>query len=421
MFIMKAVVLAAGEGSTPRPLTGNASKGMLPVGNKPIISYVIEALSECNIRDIVVVVGYKKEKVMNFLGDGKHLGVKIEYVKQKFQLGTAHALFQAKEKLDGQFMVVPGDSLVDPQSLEKLIKVPKGEWGVLVTQISNSSKYGVVNVNMDRLTSIKDKPKLTEDLISSGTPSIFALALWEFQDPSRSTLINTGTYLMDMDIFSRLEASGVGKPLTLTSCISEEAKRRTIRTISTERWLDAVYPWDLLVLNEHVLSNTPKDIHGTIESGVVIKGEVSIGKNARIRSNTVIEGPVVIGDGSVIGPSAYIGANTTVGENCVIGPFSVIKNSVVMDDILIGAHSSIYQSVIAQGSSIGDQFSIEKGGYNIKLENYSTSKTLGAVVGADCEISHHVVLSTGVILGNGCKVGSMRVLNENLPDGTNAI
>ena len=137
---MKAVVLAAGEGRRLRPLTGNSSKGMLPIANKPVISYVIEALAECNIRDIIMVVGYQKEKVMNYLGDGGDFGVNITYVQQKFQLGTAHALLQAKEHLDGQFMVVPGDSLVDARALKDLSKVPDSEWGVLVTNTANSSK-----------------------------------------------------------------------------------------------------------------------------------------------------------------------------------------------------------------------------------------------------------------------------------------
>lgn len=418
---MKAVVLAAGEGRRLRPLTGNGSKGMLPVGNKPVIAHVIEALVSCNVRDIVIVVGYMKEKIMNLLGDGKEFGVKIKYIEQKFQLGTAHALLQAKGEVDDRFLVVPGDSLIEAPSIEKLIKVKEGDWGVLVTRKSNSSKYGVVDTIGDRLTGIRDKPKLTEDLVSTGAPSIFTLALWEYSDPSSSSLINTGTYLLDSDIFKQIESKGAGDPQTLTSTISEESKKRSIMTIQTESWFDAVYPWDLLDLNERVLSKIPKDIQGVVEEGVVIKGQVKIGENVRIRANSVIEGPVVIGDGSTIGPSAYIGANTSIGENCSIGPFTVVKGSLIMDDVLVGAHSSIYLSILAQGSSIGDMFGIEQGGYNITLERYTASKNLGGIVGADCEISHHVSLSPGVILGNGCKVGPMRPLKENLPDGTNAV
>lgn len=418
---MKAVVLAAGEGRRLRPLTGSRGKAMLPVGNRPILEYVIGALSSVNIKDIVMVVGYQKEKVMNHFGDGREFGVNISYIEQKFQLGTAHALYQAKDEVDGQFMVVPGDSLAEPEALKQLLTTPKGDWGVLATSISNSSKYGAMEVVGDGLLNIREREKLTDDLISSGTPSVVALALWEFQDPSASTLINTGTYLLDTDIFARLEAVGLGERLTLTSCISDEAKRRKVAVHRTEKWLDAVYPWDILALNESILSTTAKDIKGTIEEGVVMIGPVSVGEGARIRANSVLVGPISIGKGSVVGPSAYIAANVSIGDNSTVGPFSVVKDTLIMDDVIVGAHSSIYHSVIAQGSSLGDFSGIEKGEYTVRLERYVSTKTLGAIIGADCEISHHVAILSGVILGNRCNVGPMRTLRENLPDGTRAM
>jgi glucose-1-phosphate thymidylyltransferase len=418
---MKAVILAAGEGKRLRPLTCSRGKCILPVANKPVLSYVVEALAENNIHEIVMVVGYQKEKVMNHFGDGRDLGLSIEYVEQKFQLGTAHALFQARGKVDGQFIVVPGDSLLDGSQLRSLLDIPEGEWGILASTTSNSSKYGVIDVKGDALRGISEKQKITEDLISSGTPSIFALALWEYQDPSRSTLVNTGTYLLDNDIFQRLEERGLGEPKSLTSCISDESKKRKISVKRSSSWLDAVYPWDLLDLNENRLSHTSRDIQGTIEEGVVIKGPVKIGPHSRIRANTVIQGPVVIGANTAIGPSAYISSNVSIGDNCNIGPFSTVKESLLMDDITIGGHSSISRSIISEGASIGDFFGVEKGEYTIKLESYVASKMLGAVVGSDCEISHHVSLGPGVIIGNGSKVGPMRRLRDNLHDGSIAV
>lgn len=418
---MKAVVLAAGEGRRLRPLTVNRGKGMLPVANRPVLSYVIENLASCNVRDIVMVVGYKKEKVMNHFGDGKDLGVSIEYVHQKFQLGTAHALFQAKDALDGRFLVIPGDSMIDQGAIESLLRTPKNEWGIVAAKNPTSAKYGVIEAHGEKLVSIKERPKLTDDLISSGTPSIFALALWEYQDPVGSALINTGTYVLDRSVFRSLERKDLGEPLTLTSCISEEAVKRNVRVIHGTKWLDAVYPWDLLALNEHVLSGNGRDLQGTVEEGVVVRGNVRIGANARIMANSVLEGPIVIGGGATIGPNAYIGPNTSIGENCTIGPFSVIKDSLIMDDVLVGAHSSVHKTIMDQGSSIGDFFAVEQGEYTIKLERFTAKKTLGAVVGSDCEVSHHVCLGTGVILGNGCRVGPMRALRDNLPDGSIAV
>ncbi len=429
---MKAVVLAAGEGMRLRPLTGDRGKGMLPVANRPIISHVLENLAACGIRDLVLVVGYQKEKVMNHLGNGKELGMRIEYVEQKFQLGTAHALHQARDKVCGgpqmdqskvceRFLVVPGDSIVSQKALSMLISVPEGEWGMLAATSANSSKYGVVTTREDHLIAIHEKHKITEDLVSSGTPSIVALALWDQRTPSNSSLINTGTYLLDEGIFKLLGTKDLGEPLRLTTCITEEALRRPVKVITIDTWLDAVYPWDLLTINEHILASAPRESAGTVEEGVVIKGAVSIGAGARVRCNTVIEGPAVIGPGTSIGPSAYIGPNTSIGENCAIGPFTVVKGSIIMDDTVLGTHSSVNRSVIGNGCRIGDMFGIEQGENTILLEKRFTKKKLGAIVGSDCVISDHVSLGQGVLLGNCCRVGPQRHVRDNLPDGTNAV
>ena len=90
----QAVVLAAGEGQRLRPFTATKPKVMLPIAGKPILSYVVESLAQNGIRNIVLVVGYGKEQVFDFMGSGEQFGVDITYVTQERQLGTAHALAQ---------------------------------------------------------------------------------------------------------------------------------------------------------------------------------------------------------------------------------------------------------------------------------------------------------------------------------------
>lgn len=417
---MKAVVLAAGEGRRLRPLTRDMGKGMLPVANKPIMEHVLKALKAVDVTDIVIVVGYKKEKVMNHFGDGGDLGLNIEYKNQRFQLGTANALQQAEDAVDGPFLMVPGDSMVTEAGLRSLLSLESGQWGMLVTQSSNSSKYGLVEVLGNRLRVIHEKPKLTEDLISTGTPSIFALALWEYQDPVGPSLINTGTYLLDTDIFDEMRCEE-GRVPVLTSVLSRCAREREVLVKSTDMWLDAVYPFDLLSLNEGTLTDVSSSSGGTIEEGVVIRGPVDIGSGVRIKANSVINGPAIIGQGSVIGPGTFIGPNTSIGENCSVGPFTQLRNSLVMDDVKIGSHSSLANTVISFGSSVSDFLGVERGEYSIKLERYSFSKVLGAVIGPDCELSHHVSLGPGVILGSSCRVGPMNTIKENLPDNTRVV
>jgi len=92
-----------------------------------------------------------------------------------------------------------------------------------------------------------------------------------------------------------------------------------------------------------------------------------------------------------------------------------------MDDVIIGAHSMLSNTVVSNGCSISDFFGVERGEYTIKLERHTYTKRLGACIGPDCVISHHVSLGPGVILGSGTKVGPMRVLKDNVPDGTSVI
>jgi len=107
-MIKQAIILAAGEGQRLRPFTAAKPKVMLPVANKPILEYVVRALAGNNIRDIVLVVGYRKDKVMSYFGDGHDFGVRIRYVEQRQQLGTAHALRQAEDLAAEEFLVISG-------------------------------------------------------------------------------------------------------------------------------------------------------------------------------------------------------------------------------------------------------------------------------------------------------------------------
>ena len=97
-------------------------------------------------------------------------------------------------------------------------------------------------------------------------------------------------------------------------------------------WLDIVYPWDILNLNDAVLRQTPAEVGGTIEAGASVKGMVSVGKDTVIRSNSYVVGPVVIGRNCDIGPNVCILPATSIGNNVVISPFSEIENSVIGDD-----------------------------------------------------------------------------------------
>jgi len=118
---MKALILAAGEGIRCRPLTLARSKVMLPVANRPILEYIIRALAQNDINEIILVVGYKKERIMDYFRNGIDFGVKISYVEQQAQLGTAHAIKLAEQMINEKFLVLNGDNLVDKGTISEII------------------------------------------------------------------------------------------------------------------------------------------------------------------------------------------------------------------------------------------------------------------------------------------------------------
>ena len=392
---MKAVILAAGEGKRLRPFTETMPKVMLPVANKPILEHVFDALKNTGINDVILVVGYKKEVIMEHFKE--YNDIKITYVIQDKQLGTAHALLQAKKQIkDSSFVVIPGDNIIDQKSIIKLMN-DKSKYSLLIKEHPHPSKYGVVFLEKDKLQRIVEKPP--EEI---------------------GKFISTGIYKLPKTIFAEVEKQASEGIYSLSAVIQnliDEGK--IINTIQTDAWMDIVYPWDLITVNEAMIHNTPSTTAGRIEKNTVIKGKVSIGKDTKIYSGCYIVGPVIIGESCEIGPNVCIFPSTTIGNNSVVHPFSEIQNSIIMDDVHIGSNSFVTQSIIAKGSRIGNNFSSIIGGKGVEIEGeFKKLKNLGVMIGEDCTIGSHVVMDPGIIIGRKCKITSMKRIRENIPSNT---
>ena len=119
--IMKqAVILAAGEGQRLRPFTVNRPKAMLSLAGRPLLDHVVAALVAGGIRDIVIVVGYRKEPILDYLGSGERYGAHITYITQEKQLGTAQALKLVEAAVGDDFLVLPGDNLIESGTLSDI-------------------------------------------------------------------------------------------------------------------------------------------------------------------------------------------------------------------------------------------------------------------------------------------------------------
>jgi UDP-N-acetylglucosamine diphosphorylase / glucose-1-phosphate thymidylyltransferase / UDP-N-acetylgalactosamine diphosphorylase / glucosamine-1-phosphate N-acetyltransferase / galactosamine-1-phosphate N-acetyltransferase len=384
----QAIILAAGEGRRLKPFAATKPKAMISIVHKPVIQYVIEALAANNVCDIILVAGYQREQIYDFVGDGRRFGVSVRYVVQDKQLGTAHALTTAKDLVSEEFMVLSGNKLIMPDTIGDLLGKPAP--AVLITRVDNPSRYGVVSFKSGKILKIVEKPVYPE-----------------------SNYISTGIYTLRKEAFVYFEGER-NIPDALNNMLLEGENIEVVETSGT--WLDIVYPWDILSLNSLILEKLESGQNGTIEPAVHLRGRVSIGKDTNIRSNTYIVGPVAIGNGCEIGPNVCIFASTSIGDNVTIAPFSDIKNSVIQDDVEIGSHSSIEDSVIDQGCVIGSHLSAHSEEAEIKIDDEYHKLSAGTMIGKSCRIGNTVNLLPGSIIGNYCRISSLKLISGEIPE-----
>ncbi|MFQ6072038.1 MAG: bifunctional sugar-1-phosphate nucleotidylyltransferase/acetyltransferase, partial [Methanosarcinales archaeon] len=391
----------AGEGLRCRPLTLTRSKVMLPVANKPIIEHVINACRENNIKDIILVVGYKKEKIMDYFKNGIDFGVNITYVHQKKALGTAHAIKHAEKLIDNEFIVLNGDNLVDENAISDLLKNKSGDVSILTTIREKACGYGVVVKENDKLKII-EKP------------------LHEI-----SRMINTGMYVFSQVVFSEIKDTPISNKgdYAITDTIQQMIQRGyNVKAIPTDAtWMDAVYSWNLLNINSILLEKCKEmDIKGLIEKNVVLKGKVIIGEDTIIHSGCYIAGPVIIGKNCEIGPNVTLLPCTTIGNNVTLHSFIEVSNSIIMNDVRLGSHSSISNSVIGCNNNIGDHFIVETK-KDLYIEMYGLlhhADEIGTVIGDGNEIGSNVLIRAGKMIETNCKIESGNIINTTLPSNS---
>lgn len=384
----QAVILAAGEGRRLKPFTVNKPKVMLSIAGKPILHYVIESLIANGIRDIVIVVGYQKEKVYDYVGDGKQYGANITFVTQNKQLGTAQALYMAKEALEDEFLVLNGNRLISPDTISRFVR--ESPPAILIKKVDDASRYGVVRFNNGLLSRIIEKPDLIE-----------------------SDFVSTGIYAFPKYISRYIEGE-LKIPDAVNKMLSDGVLINAFETEGT--WLDVVYPWDIINLNAIILRTLPFSQSGNIETGVQLKGKVNIGQDTVIRSNSYIVGPVTIGKGCEIGPNVCIFPSTSVGDNVVISPFTELRNCVIGDDVRVASGSSLEDSVIDSGCNIGANFVVRSEDAEVKVDEEHYVVKTGAMVGSSCQIGNLVTIRAGTIIGNNTQINSLKLVSGNIPE-----
>lgn len=425
MNITKACILAAGVGSRLQPLTDTKPKPLIPLLNKPMLDYMIEALVSNGIKEILLIVGYQKEQIQDYYQEGARFQVKITYQEQKEFLGTGHATNIAKEFANNQpFILIYGDLFIDPIIITKLIQNYSRnlEHGALIARkVEDPTKYGILKISHEKkLEKIIEKPP----------------------DDRFGNLINAGIYILPPKVFSVLEKipkSPRGEyELTdaVTNLISEGSNFQVI-DISEYYWSDLGHPWQILDATNYLMQKLPgkpvskteyPESHiinngGIIENFITIHGTVEIGKNTRIKSGTYIEGPVIIGDNCQIGPNAYLRPFTVLGHGVKIGNASEIKGSIIMNHSAIPHLSYVGDSIIGEHvnfgcGSITANLRLDKQNIKINIKGQkidSNRHKFGTIIGDYANLGIQVNIMPGKKIGAYANIGSNTVVSVDVP------
>ncbi len=394
---MKAVILAAGEGRRMRPLTYTRPKVMLPVANKPILEYVVEALAKAGIRDIVIVVGYKDNVIRDYFNDGKNWNVKIKYVFQKRSLGTAHALMVASHLLNDDFLMLNGDSIVSREDIKRVVDSEYA--AIAVTEVKDPKNYGVVEVESDKVKRIVEKP----------------------ENPTANT-VNAGIYRFTPEILDFVEKTPLSKrgEYEITDTIQLAINSGVeFKAVKIDTWIDVGYPWQLLDANEFLLKRQEMEVRGEVEEGAHITGNVAVGEGTVIKAGAYIVGPVIIGKNCVVGPNCFIRPYTSIGDNCHIGNAVEIKNSIIMSNTNVPHLNYVGDSVVGENCNFGAgtkiaNLRLDGGVVYAKTENGKIStgrRKFGAVVGDNVKTGINVSINVGSMIGNDVFVAPSAVVD----------
>lgn len=362
---MKALILAGGAGTRLRPITHTRAKQLVPVANKPILFYGIEAMVAAGITEIGVIVGDTRDEVMAALGDGSGFGAAVTYIPQDAPLGLAHCVLIARDFLgDDDFVMYLGDNLLE-QDLAAFVAAFEdarrfgGEIAVdggpaaqiLLKQVPDPHRFGIATLDdVGHVVQLVEKPEVP--------PSDLALV---------------GVYLFTPrihDAVAAIEPSARGE-LEITDAIQWliDAGANVRCELLSGWWIDTGKLTPLLEANRLLLEKIETRIQGSVDADSTIDGRVVVEAGAQI-VNSTIRGPVAIGRNTRVVDS-FVGPFSAIGADCVV-EHSEIEHSVVMD------HSSIVEIARLEDSLIGSDAVVSR--------SRQKPRALRLMVGDHCRI-----------------------------------
>jgi glucose-1-phosphate thymidylyltransferase len=356
---LKGLILSGGKGTRLRPITHTSAKQLVPVGNKPILFYAIEALVAAGIEEIGIVTGDTHAEVEAAVGDGSAFGARCTFIQQTAPLGLAHAVLTARDFLaDSSFVMYLGDNLVRHGiiPLVEEFRTSRPDAMILLARVPEPQHFGVAELEEGRVVRLVEKPAVP-----------------------RSDLALVGVYLFSPAIFGaidRIHYSARGE-LEITDAIQElidEGKTVRPHIITTPQqatvatWKDTGRLDDLLEANRIVLDDMSPRVEGEVGVGVRIEGKVIVEVGAQVHNSTV-RGPTIIGRGATV-DDAYIGPYTSIGPGCVIRA-AEIEHSIVLGSARIEDCDGIIQSSLIGKECVIRRSRVRPRAYKLMMGDHS--------------------------------------------------
>jgi glucose-1-phosphate thymidylyltransferase len=313
---MKGLILSGGKGTRLRPLTYTSAKQLVPVANKPVLFYGIEALAAAGIREIGIVVGDTKDEIKTAVGDGARWNVKVTYIEQDAPRGLAHAVLISEAFMGrDSFVMYLGDNLLNrgiTEFVEEFVReAPAAQ--ILLTRVPDPQMFGVAELAEGRVVRLVEKPTAP-----------------------KSDLALVGVYMFSPAVFDSVKRikPSFRNELEITDAIQDLIDRGLpVRPHLVQGWWkDTGKLEDMLEANRLILDTIERRISGSVDVESRVEGKVIIDAGAVVE-RSVIRGPVVIGPGARI-VHAYVGPFTSIGKGTEIRD-SEIEHSIVLEGSVI--------------------------------------------------------------------------------------
>jgi mannose-1-phosphate guanylyltransferase len=383
---VQAVILVGGEGTRLRPLTSTVPKPVVPLVDRPFISFMLEWLRQHEIDDVIMSCGFLGTSVRNVLGDGSGVGVRLRFVEEPDPRGTAGALKFAESMLDERFLMLNGDVLTDIDLSAQIAQHERtGARATLaLVPVADPTAYGLVHLSEDHSVSdFVEKP--SSDRIEGGAGGRRPAGGGGRDAPlhASANLISAGAYVLQREILELVPPD---------------------RNVSIEREV-----WPLLIGNG--LYGFPSDsywldigtparyLQGTFD---IIEGNVRTAVQERLGSDylAVADGaevlgrvipPAVLERGVRVAHSAHVGSLVVLGQDVSVGAGSTVERAVVLNGAEIGEGCTLRDCIVAAGCRIGAGTQILDGAVLGE----------GVTIGAENTIAHGARIFPGVTLPDG--------------------